>query len=113
MKSRIMYIEAKPDGVSGAARIGRVTFSKSGRSIYYRGRSYEAIKGGVSGNYWDSDTHEEVWISGRKKKGGDRLHCGMIEIDDDVREEYWCEIRKLPEEKHRKRIRCPGKYAGE
>jgi hypothetical protein len=35
MKRRIMYIEAKPDGVSGPARIGRVKFSKTGRSLYY------------------------------------------------------------------------------
>jgi hypothetical protein len=113
MKPRIMYIEVKPDGVSGPARIGRVTFSKSGRSIYYRRRCYEAIKGGVNGNDWDSATHQEVWISGCKKKGGDRLDPGIIEIDDGVREEYWCEIRKMPERKRVKSIRCPGKYGDE
>ena len=113
MKPRIMYIEIKGDGISGPARIGRVTFSKSGRSIFYRGRCYEAIKGGFKSNYLDTETKEEVWISGCKKKGGDRLYPGLIEIDDEVREEYWCEIRKLPEEKHRKSIRCPGKYGGE
>jgi hypothetical protein len=37
----------------------------------------------------------------------------VIEIDEDVREEYWSEIRKMPEEKNRKKIRCPGKYGGE
>jgi hypothetical protein len=36
MKTRIMYIEQKDDGINGPARIGRVTFSKSGRSLYYR-----------------------------------------------------------------------------
>ena len=30
MKSRIMYIESKAGGLTGPARIGRVTFSKSG-----------------------------------------------------------------------------------
>jgi len=35
MKSRIMYIESKAGGLTGPARIGRVTFSKSGATIYY------------------------------------------------------------------------------
>jgi hypothetical protein len=113
MKTQIMYIESKPDGVSGPARIGRVTFSKSNRSVYYRGRCYQAWKRGFKTNYFDSETHEEVWISGCKKKGGDRLYPGLIEIDEDVREEYRTEIRKMPEEKDRKKIRCPGKYGGE
>lgn len=46
MKPRIMYIESKGEGLNGAARIGRVTFSKSGRTIYYRGRSFYRIDGG-------------------------------------------------------------------
>jgi len=32
--SRIMYIENKSSGLSGPARIGRVTFSKSGKTVY-------------------------------------------------------------------------------
>lgn len=35
----------------------------------------------------------------------------MIEIDDDVRDEYWTEIRKLPERKNDRVIRDSGKYA--
>jgi len=31
MKTRIMYIEFKSEGIRGPARIGRVTFSKSGK----------------------------------------------------------------------------------
>jgi hypothetical protein len=43
------------------------------------------------------------WISGPKKKGGDALYATNIptEIDEDVREEYWTEIRKQPERKHK------------
>ena len=37
LPSRIMYIESKGDGITGPARIGRVTFSKSGKTLYYRG----------------------------------------------------------------------------
>ena len=41
MKSRIMYIEDKSNGLVGEARIGRVTFSKSGKTIYYKGKSFK------------------------------------------------------------------------
>lgn len=37
MKSRIMYIESKADGIIGAARTGRVRYSKSGAMVYYAG----------------------------------------------------------------------------
>jgi hypothetical protein len=58
----------------------------------------------------DWETEEHYWISGCKKRGGDRLYAGTIEIDDDVREEYWNEIRELPDRKGQKLIRCAGKY---
>jgi hypothetical protein len=36
MQPRIMYIESKAGGLAGGeARIGRVTFSKTGQTIYY------------------------------------------------------------------------------
>lgn len=105
-----MYIESKPDGVNGQARIGRVTFSQTGRSVYYGGRMYHKLKGGFKTNYFDAETGEEWWISGCKRSGGDRLYSGTIEIDEDVREEYWTEIRKMPEKKNRRLIRARGKY---
>ena len=50
MKTRIMYIELKTGYEDdGPARIGRVRFSKSGKTIYYRGK--------------------KVWGSGRGKAG--------------------------------------------
>ena len=111
MKSRIMYIESKAEEISGPRRIGRVTFSKSGKSIYYRGRLYQSLKGsGFKANYFDSETGEHYWISGCKKDGADHLYGGTIEIDDDVREEYWVEIRKMPERKEIRAIRASGKY---
>ena len=111
-KTRIMYIEYKGGEISGPARIGRVTFSNSGKSLYYRGRLLQSLGGqGFKANYFDSETREQYWISGCKRRGGDRLYGGMIEIDDDVREEYWTEIRKLPERKNDRVIRDSGKYA--
>jgi hypothetical protein len=111
MKSRIMYIEHKGNEISGVARIGRVTFSKSGKSLYYQGRRFHTLSGaGFKANYADSETRDQYWISGCKKRGGDRLYSGTIEIDEDVREEYWTEIRNLPVQKHKKLIHCVGKH---
>ena len=105
-KTRIMYIENKGvDGINGPARIGRVTFSKTGKSIYYKGRMFQSLKGsGFKANYYDAQTGEEYWISGCKKNGADRLYGGTVEIDDDVREEYWREIRKMPGMKEQRSV---------
>lgn len=111
MKSRIMYIECKGNEISGPARIGRVTFSKSGKSLYYRGRRFHTLSGrGFKANYFDWETRGRYWISGCKKRGGDRLYAGTIEIDDDVRDEYWNEIRPMPARKRQALIRCVGKH---
>ena len=107
-----MYIEQKDDGIHGPARIGRVTFSKSGRSLYYRGQHFRPLGGGFKANYFDVESGVEYWISGCKKRGGDRLYPGSIEIDADVREEYWKEIRALPQKINQASIKCPGKYGG-
>jgi hypothetical protein len=99
VKPRIMYIESKANGLTGPARIGRVTFSKTGRTIYYRGQEFRSLNGaGFKANYYDVATGEEYWISGPKKDGSDRLYGERIpvEIDDDVREEYWTAIRGQP-----------------
>ena len=113
MKSRIMYIECKTDSeLRGPARIGRVTFTRTGASLYYRGRLFHRLRGpGFKSNYFAADTGDPYWISGCKKAGGDRLYPGTIEIDDDVREKYWAEVRGTPERAAERIIRCSGKYA--
>ena len=95
---RIMYIECKAGELTGVARIGRVTFSKTGRTIYYQGERFQSLKGaGFKSNYFNVDTGEDYWISGPKRNGQDALYGGSsAEIDDDVREEYWRDIRRLP-----------------
>jgi hypothetical protein len=76
-KTRIMYIEDKSGGLEGPARIGRVTFSKSGRSLTYGGRTFQSLGGsGFKANYVDVDTRDEFWISGPRKDGADRLYAG-------------------------------------
>lgn len=96
-KTRVMYVERKADGLTGPARVGRVTYSKSGATIYYRGREFRSLKGtGFKANYYDTETREEYWISGPRKDGCDALYPTNIpaEIDEDVRDEYWTQIRK-------------------
>ncbi|MEN6497892.1 MAG: hypothetical protein ABFD16_26640 [Thermoguttaceae bacterium] len=111
MKTRIMYIEYKGGDISGPARIGRVTFSRSGKSLYYRGRRFHTLGGrGFKANYLDVATGEEYWISGCKKDGSDRLYSGSVEIDEDVAEEYWREIRGKPEQTSQRQRRRSGKY---
>jgi hypothetical protein len=61
-----VYIERKEDGVNGPARIGRVTFSQSERSIYYAGRMLQKFKGGFKANYFDVETRQRYWVLGCK-----------------------------------------------
>lgn len=106
-----MYIEYKGDCLTGTARIGRVSFLKSGKSLYYRGRCLETLSGrGYKANYFDVETGEYYWVSGCKKKGGDTLYPDEIYIDEDVREEYWRDIRELPEMVRYTSFRLDGKY---
>lgn len=105
MRSRIMYIESKGDGLTGPARIGRVTFSKSGRTIYYAGQAFQSLKGnGFKANFYDVATGDHYWISGPRKDGADALYTTNIRtpIDEDVRAEYWTTIRNLPTKKKMK-----------
>ncbi|MGC2637609.1 MAG: hypothetical protein WA294_10560, partial [Acidobacteriaceae bacterium] len=86
-RTRMMYVELKSGHRdNGPAWIGRVTFSKSGRSIFYRNRELIRITGGVSGNYMDVQTHEEFWVSGVKRNASNRHSAGSgpVQIDEDV-----------------------------
>lgn len=116
MKHRIVYIELKPQGgrENGPARIERVRLSKSGKILYCRNFVLEKIreKDGVKANYVDIQSGAKYWVSGCKKRRDDRLQPGTIEIDEDVREEYWVSIRNMPECVEQKLIRATGKHGG-
>jgi hypothetical protein len=43
---RIMYIERKAGNLTGPARIGRVRFSQTGRTLYYSDQKFQSLKGG-------------------------------------------------------------------
>jgi len=94
-RSRIMYIENKSNGLLGPARIGRVYFSKSGKTLYYKRSRYSSLKGkGFKSNYVDMESGVEYWISGPRKDRNDGLYGGDngAIIDDDIEEEYWAQI---------------------
>ena len=112
MKSRVMYMERKGEsGLVGPARIGRVTFTRTGRSLRYGGRLFQSLKGqGFKANYVDVETGDRYWISGCKRDGRDALYSTTVEIDDDVALEYWLRIRNEPENRHVRAMRCLGTY---
>ncbi len=96
-KTRIMYVERITLlNHNGSASIGRVSFSKSGRTIYYRGKTLQSLRGsGIIGNYVDVNSGVEYWVSGPKRNGQDRHWAGkgVVKIDAEVVDEYWREIR--------------------
>ncbi len=96
-----MYIERKAGDVTGEARIGRVEFSKTGRTMYYDGKEFIKTKSGYKYNCIETTSNEEYWISGCKRDGSDALYSRQATpIDEDVQEEYWTEIRKSPDLKN-------------
>ncbi len=103
-----MYVEYKGDGLEGPGRIGWVSFRKNGATFFYQGRRLRKTPSGYKYNCYDIETHEHYWVSGPRKDGRDRLYAGrgVVEIDEDAREEYWISIRKLPDCKHLKKYRC-------
>jgi hypothetical protein len=93
---RLMYIENKSGDLDGEGRIGWVEVSRSGRSYLYRGRRLHKTKSGYKYNCYDEETGDTYWISGPHRDGADKLYGGIVQIDDDAREEYWNNLRALP-----------------
>jgi len=86
-----MYIENKSGEIDGVrARIGWATFSRTGQTVYYRGREL-AKASGVSGNFIDVATLDEYWVSGVKKRGSNAHWAEAavtIEVDPDAQDAY-------------------------
>ncbi len=91
-KRRLMYVENKDGDLDGVdARIGWVTFSKTGKTVYYRGRELLKTGGqGIRGNFMDVATREEYWVSGVKKRGSNAhwAESADVRIDADARDAY-------------------------
>ncbi len=109
-----MYIEHKGslrDEIQavGPARIGRVTVVNQGKILRYRDRTL-VIMSGDKWNYIDQDNQDVFWIAGCHKEGRDALYSTDVRVDDNVCEEYWKKIRKMPENVKMKSFRTRGKY---
>ena len=89
---RLMYVENKEGDIEGVrARIGWVTFSRTGKSVHYRGMEFfKIVGGGVRGNFKNLETREEFWISGVKKRGSNSHYTKSVsvEVDPDALEAY-------------------------
>lgn len=92
LPKRLMYIENKDGDIDGvAARIGWVSFSKTGKTVYYRDLELMSVGGrGIAGNFMNVETREEFWVSGVKKRGSNAhwAESVKIEIDPDALEAY-------------------------
>lgn len=88
----ILYIELKTGYAdNGPAWIGRVTYSKSGRMVYFDGKALQRMNGPSGGaNHYDVETGEGYWVSGVKKNGQDRHWAGggKIMVDKTAVELY-------------------------
>lgn len=110
---RIMWIEQKTGSeLVGPARIGRVMPHKnSWRTVHYAGKRFQSLHGrAFKANYYDVATHEHYWISGCRKDGMDALYSTSVEVDEDVRDEYWRVIRNRPDQAHVTAFWAQGKY---
>jgi hypothetical protein len=82
MKTELKYLELKTGfSDNGPAWIGMVSFSKSGKTIYFNGKAFQSLSGmGINGNYFDIESGEEYWISGVKKDMTDRHKFGSGKV---------------------------------
>ena len=84
---------------NGPAWIGLVSFSKSGKTVYFDGKAFQRIGSDrMRGNYYDIETGNEYWISGVTKDRLDRHQFGKgkIFVEKRILKEY-LQIIKLTE----------------
>jgi len=92
-RHNILYIEKVTKGSNhdDEARIGKVSYSKTGQTIYYKDKKLQKIKGGgASSNYKDEATDQEYWVSGIKKEGSNRhrFGSGIVIVDKEAKSEF-------------------------
>jgi hypothetical protein len=98
MRTEIKYIELV-NGFShdGPAWIGLVSFSKSGKTVYFDGKAFQRVGSDrTAGNFYDIESGDEYWISGTKKDMSDRhkFGGGKILVEKRILNEYLLTIGK-------------------
>jgi len=92
MHKEIKYIELKTGySDNGPAWIGLVSFSKSGKTIYFNDKAFQSLGGtGIQGNFYDIENDDEYWISSVKKDMSDRHKFGNgdILVEKQILREY-------------------------
>ncbi len=106
MKTAIRYIEKINNNHDGEAWIGLVSFSKTGKTIYFNGKAFQSAGSSrTPGNYYDIETGEIYWISGIKKNMQDRhvYGKGLISVEKRILYEYLSIINKksLPKKNYK------------
>jgi hypothetical protein len=83
-----MYLEQLVEDGDGPAWIGRVRFSKTGRTLFYRGRTLEEAVVGP-GTHRDKETGDRFFVCGIKAELRE-LHWADrdVAVDDDAAAEY-------------------------
>lgn len=104
MKSETMYIalsilEAEPSGLASGA--------SASRRLHYADRE---LRGEGQPWYRDVQTGERFHVQHARVDGMDRSEGRKrggfpVEIDDDVREEYWTHVRREPSRAHEQVMR--------
>ncbi len=110
MKYEIMYIEKKSGVASLEANIGKVLLSKTGKTLTYKGRQFQSLKGmGYKANFFDVEAGEHYWLSKCRKDGNDGYKTTVF-VDEDIRAEYWSAIRNMPERANQASFTSTGTY---
>ena len=85
-RTRLMYVEPAR---AGAARIGRVRFSRTRRTARYAGRDLTR----EGDRYRDAETGEAFRLRAPRPDGRDAEEPRAVLVDEDARLEYWRDVR--------------------
>lgn len=86
-----MYVQLKTGHGTdkGPAWISRVRFNKTWKTAYWHGRTLARGKGMWDANFFDTETHEEYWLSGPHRDRRDTRYSSIEPtVDADVLDDY-------------------------
>ena len=92
---KLMFMEPRSQAIGGQGRIGWVEYISRCGVYHYRGA---VLRKSEEGDYncFDAGSGEPYLVTAPKYNGRDKLNGGLVEIDEDAREEYWQRIRRQP-----------------